>query len=91
MMIGRLTLVLWLAVCVSAVAVTYSNHQARGLFSHWQGQIKAQRQYEVQWGQLLIEKSSQASYARLEYLAKTKLNMAVPKLEQMLRVEEKKP
>lgn len=88
-MIGRLTVVLWLAVCLSALAVAYSNHQARSLFSHWQGLLKAQAQYEVQWGQLLIEKSAQTSYARLEHIAKTKLNMIVPKLDQMLRVEEK--
>lgn len=89
MLIGRLTVVLWLAVCMTALAVTYSNHQARALFSHWQGQIKAQSQYEVQWGQLLIEKSAQASYARLERLAKTQLDMVTPRIDQMLRVEEK--
>lgn len=88
-LLNRLTIVLWLMVCLSALLVAYSNHKARTLFAQWQEQIKLQQRYEVQWGQLLIEKSSLASYARLENLAAKKLNMVMPKVNQMIRVEEK--
>lgn len=82
-LIGRLTIVLWLAVCISALAVAYSNHRARLLFVEWQGQLKAQQKYEVEWGQLLIEKSSLTSYVRLERIAAEKLKMRVPAVEQI--------
>lgn len=88
-LLNPVTIALWLAVCISALAVAYSNHKARTLFAQWQEQVKLQQSYEVQWGQLLIEKSSLANYARLENLAAKRLNMVVPKVNQMIRVEEK--
>lgn len=89
-LIGRLTIVLWLFVCISAVSVVYSNYRARALFNEWQTSLKAQQQYEVEWGQLLIEKSALATYARLERLAAEKLSMVVPKVQQMQIIKEAK-
>jgi len=82
-LIGRLTLVLWLAVCMTAVAVAYSNYSARLLFSQWQNLLKEQQQYEVEWGQLLIEKSSLTAYTRLEYIAAEKLKMLTPSVDRI--------
>lgn len=86
-LIGRTTIILWLTVCVSAVAVAYSNHRSRLLFTEWQTQLKQQQAFEVEWGQLLIEKSSLTAYSRLERIAAEKLNMRVPSAEQMKMVK----
>lgn len=77
------TFVLWFLVCCSALAVIYSNHAGRQLFVEWQQLLGQHRQAEVEWGQLLIEKSSLTSYSRLEHLAAEKLNMAVPETNEI--------
>lgn len=82
-LIGRLTIVLWLAVCLTAVAVAYTNYSARQLFSEWQNLLKEQQQYEVEWGQLLIEKSSLTAYSRLESIAAEKLKMVTPSIDRI--------
>lgn len=82
-LIGKVTIVLWLAVCMTALSVVYSSHRARLLFVEWQQLLKAQQAYEVEWGQLLIEKSSLTSYVRLERLAAEKLQMVVPSVDKI--------
>ncbi len=82
----RLSVVLWLAVVVSAFAVIASSHGARKAFMQWQSMLKQAQAYEVEWGQLLIEKNTQASYARLEALSKEKLKMTVPQTKQIVIV-----
>lgn len=82
-LIGKVTILLWLAVCVTALSVVYSNHRARLLFVEWQQLLKNQQEFEVEWGQLLIERSSLTSYVRLERLAAEKLQMVVPSVDQV--------
>jgi cell division protein FtsL len=82
-LIGLTTIILWLLVCLSALSVAYSNHSARLLFITWQEQLKEHQRLEVEWGQLLIEKSTLTAYARLESVASKKLGMVVPKVQQI--------
>ena len=83
---AKLTISLWLLICVSAVAVVYSNHGARSSFIEWQTLLQDAQDFDVEWGQLLIEKSSLSSYARLEGEASKKLNMSAPTTEQIVIV-----
>lgn len=63
---------------VSALGVIYSTFQSRQLFSELQQSYRKEIAMEEQWGRLLLEQSTWASHARIEELARTKLNMAVP-------------
>ena len=92
-MIGsyRLGVFLLLAVLVSALAVVYSSYTARQSFIEWQDILKQAQAYEVEWGQLLIEKSTLASYTRLEKEASSKLNMAAPSTQQIVVVQGEQP
>ena len=74
----RLATLLLLLVCVCSFAVIASSYNARQSFMEWQGLLKKSSAYEVEWGQLLLEKSSLASFARLEDEAAEKLNMVAP-------------
>ena len=79
----RLTIVLWLLVLASALAVVGVSHVARVTFITWQEQLDAQDLLEIGWGQLVLEKHTLASYARLEDVALEKLNMQEPKGKQL--------
>ncbi|MEE8060005.1 MAG: cell division protein FtsL [Pseudomonadales bacterium] len=65
-------------VVASALGVIYSSFKSRQLFSYLQQQNRETRQLEEEWGRLLLEQSTWASHARIERLAKSKLNMVVP-------------
>lgn len=73
----------WVAVfavllVISAVAVTFSVHEARRLTARQQ-QLQAERdRLQTEWGQLLLERSAWGSYARVERLAGEKLDMKLP-------------
>ncbi|MCH8544363.1 MAG: cell division protein FtsL [Alcanivorax sp.] len=74
LLVVALTLVL---VC-SALSVSYSVHQARKLTAASQQLQREHDRLHTQWGQLLLEQSTWGSYARVESLAREKLNMKQP-------------
>ncbi|CAA0083807.1 Cell division protein FtsL [BD1-7 clade bacterium] len=84
----KLSLLLWPAVILSALAVVFTTHASRQNFIAWQNLIKQGQEFEVEWGQLLIERSTLASYTRLEQIAAEKLDMAVPTAKQIVVVAQ---
>ncbi|HEY0635712.1 MAG TPA: cell division protein FtsL [Gammaproteobacteria bacterium] len=78
-MMGKMTLTLLaVSVFVSAIAVIYSIHQSRKLFVQLQS-LQAQRDaMDVEWGRLQLEQSTWATDARIEELARRKLDMIIP-------------
>ncbi len=72
-----LTLLL-VAVLVSALAVVYSTNSYRVTLSQVEQQEQQAQYLQLQWGQLLLEQASLATPARVEDLAREKLNMILP-------------
>lgn len=64
-----------LACTVSAFAVIYSAHRSRELFRELEGARRAQNEIQVEWRQLLLERSTQSSHARVEAIAGAELGM----------------
>lgn len=87
---GKTLVWLWLAVFVTAIAVVYSSHKAREAFVVSQQQLSSAEQYEVEWGRLLLEKSSSAAYGKLQWVAEQRLHMQVPEGEQLVLVKAKR-
>jgi cell division protein FtsL len=87
----RLTFILWFLVVVSAFGVIKSSYESRVLFIEWQELLEKSQTHEVEWGQLLIEKSTLASYANLESMAKEELKMVFPTRKQIVVVQDSKP
>ncbi len=81
------SLVLSLLVA-SALGVIYSSYKSRQLFSELQQHSRETMQLEEQWGRLLLEQSTWASHARIEQLAKSKLNMVVPSQQAIIVVKQ---
>lgn len=73
-----LGLALAAAVVGSAVAAVDARHQARQRFIELQGLHRDRDELNVEWRQLQIERSTWAAHARVEQLAREKLDMAVP-------------
>jgi cell division protein FtsL len=80
-------LVLVVAVMVSAEAVVRSKHESRKLFVQLQGLEKARDQMSVEWGQLQLEQGTWATHGRVERIARKRLNMVIPKNEQVVIVK----
>jgi cell division protein FtsL len=76
-----LTLLLTLIIVLSALAVTYSAFEYRMLFNKHQRLVQQWDEYQVEWGQLLLEQSALGANSRVEQVATQKLEMISPQPE----------
>ncbi len=67
-----------LMVFMSAIAVVYFKHQSRQLFTKLQTLQQEVEALQVEWGQLLLEQGTWSSDARVERIARERLQMALP-------------
>ena len=70
--------ILLLAVFITALRVVVSQNQARVLFVEIQELEKERNQLNEDWTRLLLEQSTWATDARVEEIARTKLDMQTP-------------
>ncbi len=86
-------MVMILAVLVSAVGVIEAKHQSRKRFVALQALEKVRDQMNVEWGQLQLEQGTWATHSRVERIAREKLHMVNPKMDEVVIVEqvEQKP
>lgn len=77
---GKLTLVgiLWLSVVVSGIAVVFVTFDVRRHTQEMDTLNHQAQELQVETGQLLLERSALAAYARVEKLATEELKMRVP-------------
>ena len=81
------TLVLWLLVMVSALAVVNVSHLCRERYSALASLQQEENRLQVAWGQYLLEQSSWASLTRIEKIAKEDLGMYVPAIDEVVMVK----
>ena len=66
-------------VCViSALALVYTRHEARGLFIELEQLTQERDKLNIEWGQLQIEQSTWAQHARIEKVASEELSLLRP-------------
>ncbi len=85
---GQLFLLLFLGVSVlaSAVGVVYAKYSSRRYFVQLQT-LRAERDaIEVEWGRLQLEQSTWATPERVARIAARKLQMHLPRAEEMMVV-----
>lgn len=75
----------WCAMLGSALAVVLVSHWCRQLYSELTVLEQQANEYQVEWGQYLLEQSSWASLSRIEQVARERLGMRAPE-EHELRV-----
>jgi cell division protein FtsL len=66
------------AAVASAVAMVDARHQSRQQFIELQALNRDRDELNIEWRQLQIERSTWASHARVEQIAREKLAMDVP-------------
>ncbi len=71
-------MVLLIVTFVSAISVVYVKHYNRKLFVELQQLEKQRDEMEVEWGKLQLEQNTWATHARIERIAKEKLQMITP-------------
>lgn len=85
---GIASLLLVLLLVVSTVAVIYSSHKARQLFSAWQFEQRQALALDEEWGRLLIEHSFWASHDRVRRTAEERMAMRPPLAQDLQLVAE---
>ena len=83
---SRVNIMLALGIVICALLLINAQHQARKNFVELERLKKDARGMEEQWGQLRIEQSTWASAARVETVARKRLGLITPPLDQ-IRVE----
>ncbi len=83
-------LTLLFTVLVSALAIVYTTNEYRMSFIELQRLEQQTNQLQLQWGQLLLEQASLATPARVEQLAKEKLEMRLPSDKEIFVLSWKK-
>ncbi len=78
------TVVLWVLVIASALAVVYMTHLSRNAFVETQRLTNEAQDFDVEWGRLLIERSNSSSVTRIEGIASDELGMSVPKANRVI-------
>lgn len=79
-----LLLLLISLVTGSALAVVYTTYESRHKLNELQGLERERNQLQVEWTRLLLEQSSLVAQGKVEETAVSRLDMAVPDLEQVV-------
>ena len=78
-----INVLLLFVVVLCALSVVTSQHKARKLYVSLQQEKDSAQKIEVEWGQLQLEQSTLATLARIEKIATQRLQMQLPKNEQV--------
>ena len=73
-----LLLLLFLAVLLSAIGVSYSAHWNRQLLNSLYAELSVRDKAQAEWGRLILEQSTWTAHSRIEILATEQLKMHIP-------------
>ncbi len=76
--LSGLMALLFVAILVTAVWVSYSAHESRQLLNTLFGEIQQRDRLQADWGRLLLENSTWTAHNRIEKLAVEQLGMHIP-------------
>ena len=86
-----LNVLLLFVVVMCGLSVVTSQHKARKLYVNLQQEKDSAQKIEVEWGQLQLEQSTLATLARIEKIATQRLQMQLPKHEQVQYIRHDDP
>jgi cell division protein FtsL len=75
-------------VLLSALSVVYVTNASRSLNANIQQILTERDQLHIQWGQLLLERSTWIMQARIQHVAENKLGMMIPDNKSVVVVNE---
>jgi cell division protein FtsL len=77
-----------ISVLLTALSVIYMTNTTRSLNANIQQTLAERERLHVQWGQLLLEKSTWIMQARIQNLAEGKFGMLIPDSKSVVVVNE---
>lgn len=82
---GNLTaiVILGLAIVVSATGVVYAKYASRKYFVELESIRTKRDAADVEWGRLQLEQSTWATHGRVEKIARERLHMRIPQVEEV--------
>jgi len=81
-------MILLIVTFVSAISVVYVKHYNRKLFVELQQMEKQRDDMEIEWGKLQLEQNTWATHARIERIAKEKLQMITPDTSDVIYIRQ---
>ena len=75
----------------SSIAVVYSSHMTRQMYSSLQTLQHSQDDLDSEYEKLLLEQSAWADYTRVDRLAREKLKMSAPPADELVVVKAGRP
>lgn len=81
-------LVMIISVLLTALSVIYITNATRSLHANIQQTLAERERLHVQWGQLLLEKSTWIMQARIQNLAEGRLGMLIPDSKSVVVIGE---
>lgn len=84
------TLVLMIALLTSALSIVYMTNLTRSLNASLQQSYVENDRLHVQWGQLLLERSTWMMPARVQQVAEEQLGMVIPTHKSVVIIKENK-
>lgn len=88
---ARFNLILLLIAVACALTAVNANHHARKMFIALEKEQQRMRALDVEWGQLQLEQSTWANHARIEKIARERLQMKTPAPNQVVSLESSRP
>lgn len=79
-------LTLAITTFISAMGVIYSKHQSRKRFVELTQLQQHRDELNTYWGRLQLEQSTWSTHGRIERLARTQLQMAIPDNSKVVRL-----
>jgi cell division protein FtsL len=83
-----MTVALVLTILTSALAIVYVTNASRSFNANVQQVLAQREQLHIQWGQLLLEKSSWVTQARVQQTAEHDFGMAIPTKKSVVIINE---
>jgi cell division protein FtsL len=77
-------LLLIIGIMTTSLLVVYYKHVSRQLFADLQSVHKLRHELHIEWTQLLLEQGAWGSDARVEKIARHKLNMHLPSSDKII-------
>ena len=81
-------MILLIVTFVSAISVVYVKHYNRKLFVELQQLEKERDDMTVEWGKLQLEQNTWATHARIERIARQKLQMVTPDTNDIIYIRQ---
>lgn len=76
------------ACLLSALSLIYVTNEVRSLHAALQQSVGERDHLTVEWGQLLLEKSTWLMQARVQQVAERRLNMTIPNNKTVVTINE---